>query len=227
MTMTRKRGLMLGAVLLAGGVAMAQKPGASRDPATMPEFQGKVLQYELTPRGDVDGVILADGTEVHLPPHLGAQLVAAVKPGDDVTIRGEKNGTTIRAGSIKAGEDGPAVVDRGPPAGRPGAGPQAGPRPAGAAMEASGVAKMALHGPRGELNGVLLEDGTAIHLPLKEAGRLADSLKPGQPVAVRGEGVSGPTDRSIAARAFGPSMDKLTQLAAPPPPGGPKPTPKG
>ena len=145
-----------------------------------------------------------------------------------MTIRGEKNDTTVRAGSIKADAKGEAVVDRGPPAGGPGAGPQAGPRPAGTAMEASGVAKMALHGPRGEVNGVLLEDGTAIHLPPQEASRLADGLKPGQLVAVRGEGISGPTGRSIAAREFGPSMDKLTQLAAPPPsPGGPKPAPKG
>ncbi len=36
----------------------------------------------------MDGLILDDGTEVHLPPHLGAQLVAAVKPGDVVTIHG-------------------------------------------------------------------------------------------------------------------------------------------
>ena len=31
-----------------------------------------------------------DGTQVHLPPHLGAQLVFAVRPGDPVTVRGLK-----------------------------------------------------------------------------------------------------------------------------------------
>ena len=38
---------------------------ASRD-AT--EVKGKVAQYSMTPRGAVDGLILADGTEAYLPP---------------------------------------------------------------------------------------------------------------------------------------------------------------
>ena len=44
--------------------------------------KGTVSRYTLTPRGDVDGLILADGTEVHFPPHLSTQLVYAIKPGD-------------------------------------------------------------------------------------------------------------------------------------------------
>jgi hypothetical protein len=42
----------------------------------------------LAPRGDVDGLIPADVTEVHFPPYLSRQLVYAIKPGDTVTIRG-------------------------------------------------------------------------------------------------------------------------------------------
>ena len=53
---------------------MAQN-AASYDPGQLPPIEGKVAEYSLTPRGDVDGLILADGTEVHLPPHLGTQLV--------------------------------------------------------------------------------------------------------------------------------------------------------
>src|ERR1700710_1143748 len=95
MMITKRRGLLLGATLLAGAgltgaLAVAQEMRGPRDPSTMPEFHGKVVQYDVTPRGDVDGLILADGTEVHFPPHLGTRVVATVRPGDDVTIRGEK-----------------------------------------------------------------------------------------------------------------------------------------
>jgi hypothetical protein len=48
----------------------------------LPSTKGTVSRYTLTPRGDVDGLILADGTEVHFPPHLSTQLVYAIKPGD-------------------------------------------------------------------------------------------------------------------------------------------------
>jgi hypothetical protein len=44
-----------------------------------------VARYTLTPRGDVDGLLLSDGTEVHFPPHISAQLVYAIKPGDAIT----------------------------------------------------------------------------------------------------------------------------------------------
>jgi len=51
----------------------------------LPQFQGTVPRYTLTPRGDVNGLLLSDGTEVHFPPHMSAQLVHAIKPGDAVT----------------------------------------------------------------------------------------------------------------------------------------------
>src|SRR5215207_1763361 len=62
------------------------------DPAQLPEVKGTVQAYSLTPRGDVDGLILNDGTEVHFPPHMSAQLVFAVKPGDAVTVHGLRRG---------------------------------------------------------------------------------------------------------------------------------------
>ena len=87
----RNRNALLAATLLAGiaGAAVAQdasNSAATYDPNQLPAIQGKVAEYSLTPRGDVDGLILADGTEIHLPPRLGTQLVYAVKPGDAVTI---------------------------------------------------------------------------------------------------------------------------------------------
>lgn len=225
---------LLGASLLAGGtgVALAQVT-ATYDPQQLPAFHGKVTQYDLTPRGDVDGVILDDGTEVHLPPHLGTQVVAAVKPGDMVTIHGLKARELklIQAMSLGNDASGATVVDNGPgdrgpphhgehgpdrgPGPGPGPGPGWGRREGGAPMQVQGAIKMQLHGPRGELNGVLLADGTMVHMPPPEAARVASQLAPGQTVFVRGEGVSNVLGKSIDARAIGPSADQLTPLGGP------------
>ncbi|TPG57093.1 hypothetical protein EAH89_11520 [Roseomonas nepalensis] len=210
--------LVLGA---GGALAVAQGRNAPRDPASMPEFRGRVAQYSLTPVGDVDGLILADGTEVHFPPHLGEDVQRAVHPGDEVVIRGERNGPVLLAGSIAA--NGTTVTDKGPPAGGPRRPPgPGGSKPAdpalGRDMDAAGVVKMALHGPAGELNGALLENGTMIHLPPRDASRLADLLKPGQTLAVKGWGLENAVGRAIDARQAGPSMDRLVQLSVPPRP---------
>jgi hypothetical protein len=62
----------------------AQTMGSFWDSSQLPESRGRVRQFTLTPRGDVDGLILADGTEVKLPPHLSAQVVYSIRPGDEV-----------------------------------------------------------------------------------------------------------------------------------------------
>ena len=80
-----------------------------------------MAQYSLTPRGDVDGLILADGTQVHLPPHLGPQLVQVVKPGEAVTIRGLRAQAipVIQALSVTSDNSGRSVFNSGPPAAPP------------------------------------------------------------------------------------------------------------
>jgi hypothetical protein len=221
--MEKKQKAVLATVLLAcvAGAALANATGGF-DPKQLPETKGKVLEYSLTPRGDVDGVILADGTEVHLPPHLGTQLVFAVKPGDAVSIRGLKARAVamIQAISITNDANGNEVVDQGM------GGP---PVPSGAAetVTAAGKVKEQLHGPRGDLNGVLLEDGTIVRLPPPEAARLSDMLTPGGTLHVQGDGYDGKLGRVVAANTIGSDASKMVQVAqpparpGPPPPGGP------
>jgi hypothetical protein len=94
MTSTRYRalaGALLITTMLGAGAAVYGQAGAPMwDASQLPETRGTVKQYTLTPRGDVDGLILSDGTEIKLPPHLTAQIVYAVRPGDAVSIRGLK-----------------------------------------------------------------------------------------------------------------------------------------
>ena len=215
--------MLLAATLLAGGVGAAvAQDMAAYNPSQLPAIQGKVAEYSLTPRGDVDGLILADGMEVHLPPHLGTQLVYAVKPGDAVTIRGLKARAIpmVQALSVRNDATGGTVTDTG-------TGGPPGPRDAQQALNATGRIKAQLHGPRGDLNGALLEDGTIVRLPPSEAQRLASTLAPGAPLTVQGNGFDGPLGRVIEARSIGPDATHLAQVAMPPRPPGHRPPPPG
>ncbi len=241
---TSTRSLLLAATLAvaAAGAATAQN-AAVYDPAQLPAFKGRVAQYSLTPRGDVDGLILDDGTEVHLPPHLSTQLVFAARPGDAVTIHGLKARELpmIQAMSVTNDASGVTVVDNGPPAPRDRPGPEGGPMQRmramlgmgpeahdgprgpgkhgmadrGTAMEDSSTVKMPLHGPRGELNGALLADGTIVRLPPPAAQRMAGQLAAGQAVFVRGFGASSPLGKVIAARAIGADPGHATEIGGP------------
>ncbi len=229
------RTALLAATLITGGgveLAAAQSGGSVYDASQLPTVKGKVAQYDLTPRGDVDGLILDDGTEVHFPPHLGTEIVAVVKPGDAVTVHGLKARALplVQAMSVTADASGKTVQDNGPPGGAPG-GPMGGPgghgphhgHPPGPMMmggsqkmTAQGTIKAQLHGPRGDLNGVLLNDGTIVKLPPPEAARLGDEIKTGQTIYVEGNGFKNVLGTLVMARQIGPSADKLTEIKGPP-----------
>ena len=224
-----KKHVAIAACLLTAGatVAIAQN-AATYDPAQLPATKGTVAEYSLTPRGDVDGLILSDGTEVHLPPHLGTQLVFVAKPGDAVTVRGLHATAVpmVQAMSVSNDTTGKTVVDAGP------GGPR-GPQAAQQQLTASGRIRALLHGPQGDLNGVLLEDGTIVRMPPPEAARLSAQLTVGVPLVVQGSGYQGDLGRVIGATAVGPNDAQLAQIAAPPPPpprggpGAPPPPPFG
>lgn len=219
---------LLGAALLAATATTAlAQPVATFDPAQLPATRGEVAQYSLTPRGDVDGVILQDGTQVHLPPHLGAQVVAAVKLGDPVVVRGLKAQMLplIQAISITDDRTGQTVVDTGPPAMPP-------QRLAMAFqwLTVQGQVKEPLYGPRGDMNGALLDDGTQVHLPPDQASSLEQDLQAGRTLVAQGYGVTGAYGRAVDAQQIGASATQLVQVGPPPGPRGhrgPPPPPPG
>jgi hypothetical protein len=88
-----------------------------------PTVSGTVQQYLLTPHGEVEGLLLTDGTIVRFPPHLSAVLASTVKPGDAVTVAGFLVAATAEERAVKAltitnTATGQTVTDQ-PPAGRP------------------------------------------------------------------------------------------------------------
>jgi len=88
-----------------------------------PAVSGAVQQYLLTPHGEVEGLLLTDGTIVRFPPHLSAALESTVKAGDTVTVAGflvaaTAQGRAVKALTITNTATGQTVTDQ-PPAGRP------------------------------------------------------------------------------------------------------------
>ncbi len=217
---------MMTTPLGAASPAYAQGDPRLWDPTQLPETRGTVKQYTLTPRGDVDGLILTDGTEVNLPPHLTGQIVFAVKPGDAVTVRGLKARTLplVDAASVTNFVTGVTVTDNGPPGG---------PAAANAVTTLSGRIAAPLHGKRGEVNGALLDSGATLRLPPPEAERMQGLLQPGQTISVRGATLVTPLGTVIDVRAIGSSPEQLTELDGSPrrdPAGGPlgrRPPPPG
>ena len=192
------------------------------DPTGLPETHGTVRTYTLTPRGDVDGLILTDGTEVKAPPHLGVQLVFAVRPGDSVTIHGLKARALplVDAARIRNDATGATVVDLGPP------------RRERGETTMTGRVTLPLHGKRGEINGVVMEDGTQVRLPPHEAERWAAELQPGRSLTLRGTVIRTALGTVIEARGIAPAGGAMTEIdpgrgAPPPPPDGSPPPPPG
>jgi hypothetical protein len=192
--------------LAVADVAYAQL-GTTYDTDQLPAVKGKVAQYLPTPRGDVEGLLLTDGTEVQLGPFASTQLVFAVKPGDEVTIHGlhARALPMVAAASVTNDATGVTVLG-GPPRLR---------EPA--EVDIAGTVKMPLHDLRGEVNGVLLADGTVLRLPPPEARKFADLLVPGHAVVARGAGYAGPLGKAIATSAIGPDADHLTEVPRPRP----------
>jgi hypothetical protein len=54
-------------------------------------------------------------------------------------------------------------------------------------MGAAGVVERSLHGPKGEVRGALLQDGTIVRFPPREAAAMAGLLSPGAYLVALGE----------------------------------------
>ena len=189
------------------------------------DIQGIVKAFKMTPVGDLEGMILTDGTEVHVPPHLSSQLAAVVRSGEAVRVLGRRSSVPnfIVATSL-TGPRGQSVVDQGPPPPGKMPPPPAPGQPAPGAQQATvkGRIQQVLHGPAGDVNGALLDDGTTIKVPPPLGWQASSGLQPGQVVTVQGWALSNAYGRVVDAQTIGAGPMQVTQAprpgSAPPPP---------
>ena len=206
-----------------GAAARPLPPGPDADAAGTLTVDGRVQRWLLNPNGEIDGLLLADGMQVAFPPHLSASVQQAMKPGDAVQVSGWRTpgAPVLQAATLSA--NGRSVVDQ-PPAF--GAAPPMPREPAAlTAMSSSGRVARPLYTGRGDVNGVLLDNGSIVRFPPHVGTELAATLQPGSMLHAKGWGSRGPLGSAIEATAIGPTADGMRELFAGPgmaPPPGPR-----
>lgn len=224
----------------AGSSARAFPPGPAE------KVSGTVSQFNYTPRGERDGILLtADGklVQLNIPPHEAGKLADAVAIGDKITAEGlperteadhpvfrvEKlttakgqeiaiEGPPRQRGGEARREAGPGErPDQGPPRprerdqraeGSPGERPEQGPpetsrprrgeRTPEKVETIKGVVKYLNHGPRGEVDGAVLESGDFVHIGPREAQEA--KLAVGQDISVEGPAMKMPDGHTMIER---------------------------
>ena len=198
--------------------ALGSPPHAQAGPAS-PVVSGRIQRWLINPNGEVDGLLLADGTQVSFPPHLSAAVQQLLKPGDTVQVSGRRaaNAPVVRAATLTA-DSGRSVSDQ-PPA--PDA-PSPPPREPGAltgaltAMSADGQIAREIYTDRGDVNGVVLDDGTIVRFPPQAGAQLAMIVQPGGKLYAKGWGSSSASGNALEATAIGSTSDDLHELFARP-----------
>lgn len=184
------------------------------DPACLPEIAGVVDCFLMNADGETDGFVFTDGTEIHIPPHMGAAVRAALPLGGAVRVRGvrPRNAGMIAALSVQP-ERGAVIVDDGPSednGARKNARKQA--HAARISSEIDGVVRRPLHGPKGEVRGVLLEDGRSGRFAPHHSVFLAPLLQAGSSVVMRGDAFVTEQSTVVAVREIGASREDMRRL---------------
>lgn len=154
------------------------------NPDSLPEVAGTFERFVLNPHGEIDGLVMKGKDAailVHTPPHLDSELSLHLAPGDSVRVRGVRpRGAELLAAVAVTTASGRQIIDQGPDHDRKH--PKVKHKP----MTADGIVQMSLFGPKGELRGALLSDGTVLRVGPKEAEQAAALLAPGAKLAARG-----------------------------------------
>jgi hypothetical protein len=221
---------LLLAALPAAALAAELPPQAPPPPGAVgaATLEGLVRGFSLGPQGAVTGLLLDDGTEVHVSHAIAMKLVQDVKPGDSVHVQGWRTVTpgVVTATAVTDARTGGALVDPAAPAPPRMSGQGEQPRPLGlpppgaAETTLKGRVLRPLHAADGRTDGALLGDGMQLRLPPDAAGPVARLLQPGEYVAVQGYAMHTPYGQVMSVQAIGGSTETLTPVApgpAPPP----------
>jgi hypothetical protein len=174
--------------------------------------QGTASQYLINPNGEVDGLLLTDGTQVHFPPHMSADLTQTVGPTNAISAQGvHENTLHFRAFTISNAATGQSVNESRPTQFQRPVPPElrgVDLKP----LQAEGKVKVVLVAPRGETDGVVLDNGTIIRVPPDIGAQYSAWLQVGQSIAANGYGTENQFGRCLQATAIGQSGQPLTPI---------------
>ena len=187
------------------------------DPPSMdksPVADGVVDRYLLNPRGDISGLLLRDGSQMHVTLRAAQDLTKAIQPGDHVRVHGRRasGSPLVKPDVIINVTDGksftvPYRLDLPMP-------PREA-RPTLTELNAAGTIDALLYDPLKEVvNGALLSDGTQFRLPPDVGENFHASLQKDMEIEVRGYGLATPYGTALEAFAIGRKGHPLTHLDA-------------
>jgi hypothetical protein len=206
--------MILAGLLAFTPIAQAKKDKRSKGERVTPTatVQAKVVRYLVNPFGEVDGLILDNGTLAKTPPHLSAELVSVAKPGDAVTLQGRPEaGTSLKVYSVTNAASNQTMTQR-PEARNEKRMPKHLRSTGLKEMNASGAIQHIISGKRGEPKGVVLDNGTGVRLPKQTGYAFYALIKVGAPLAARGYGTENAYGRALEATALGTSLGSLQPL---------------
>ncbi len=203
---------LMGASGLLACFLCAEDPGQTPGKADTQTVRGTVQSFTKAPMGEVDGAILSDGTIIHWPPHLENRFTVIISKGDRVKATGQMEtgpaGDThlevqslanLRTNASASNDEAAPPPPPGPkgakgpkgPKGRS-APPPPPPLSAGPVKTVQGTVRSFTKAPMGEVDGAILDDGTAIHWPPHLASRFTAILTRGDRVKIAGRMETGP-----------------------------------
>jgi hypothetical protein len=151
-------------------------------------MQGTVSRYLLNPFGEVDGLLLSNGTQVHFSLQIGSQLTTTIKPGDSINLQGDRQSSAVvKAFSITNRVSGTTILDAGTRDRRPKLPPEIR-RAQLQPLQRFGKIAFILYAPRGEVRGAVLDDGSQFRFGKGTAENAQLPLQPGSSVEVKGYG---------------------------------------
>jgi hypothetical protein len=181
----------------------------------MPHVTSTVERFLVNPDGDADGMILLNGVEVYFSPYLSSAVLTAVQVGDRVTVYGElPMAEPMIAAAIIETTDGERIEDCGPATWRLSAMDveRRHQQRERSWLEVEALVRRILHGPTGEVRGILLDDGTTVALPIHQGQGLSELLSPASWLTVRGVGLTTAIGTAIEADEIGRSAEAMRVL---------------
>jgi hypothetical protein len=202
-------------------------PPPTQSAATTTTVQGTVRSMSYGPAGEVNGVILDQGTEVHVPPDQANQLNSLAPVGTRIQASGwiqtgPLGDTHLDAGTITnlntrgtmnfqvpppppspgappPGPPDPNAAVGPPPPPPPPAAVQPGPASSTSAVETTITAGVRSfnYGPEGEVNGLILDQGAVVYFPPEQSPQVTQVAQIGSRVRVRGWVRQGPTGNAL------------------------------
>lgn len=174
-------------------------------------INGTVQAYLVNPNGKVDGLLLSDGKQLHLPPHLSTILQQVIQPGHSIQATVEPGlestfGQEFRILSVTNSLSMQTVVNQPPVTKLPESLEEQSP-----CVTVEGSVDRWLVGHKGELKGLILSDGTQLHIPPHLKSVAAAQIKIGDRVSAQGYGTFNNLSQSLAVTNLSVNEQPLSE----------------